>query len=1642
MRKFFKRFPFYKVFVTLFISLYTLLPSVQAVGVVVKDYASEDVTVETEIDTENQELEVDTSEDILDEGISDPEWIVNPELEEDTEEEVEEEADEPLFVYEDGVYTVFNVIEGEEYVYPSNDNLRIEFTSVTEDGNLVIERVVLTEEEKEKLNTSDNYGWDITSSMSNGSFTYNLTLPNTLGNDVEVVYTEDGENYNKLEAIVNEDVIHIYGLEHFTTFVVVSPGNDPSKQIDCDAVKLGSTTGTTCFDTIQGAINAASGGETIYVGAGTYEEPNGLNITESITITGSGENQTIVKISRPSGGYGIQTSSDLNLELVMRNLSFEAVSGVSNFFFHIAHNASFTLENSTVTGMGRNYYSSGAQEWGNTVGGVDIINVKSAFLNNVTVRETSRNAVSFSAVRNINVEDITIEDNGAREGSAGIAIYNRSEYLPNNPEYISINRGLITGSPIGMNLGGTKTGVDLGVVSGDDIKNLSFVNNQVQAIASPDEAKTLLENNTFDKAVVVRKNPIVVPVIFSSIQDAIDAAEDGDTIYVDVGTYNENIVIDKELSLQGEDKDTTIIDGGKSGKVVSIVSDNVLLSGFTVINSGSTPLEDGAIVLQGANHCTIEDNIVSNNGGVGIGLQLSDGNTIQNNTLDNNNIAGIGLLGSSNNTVQLNESRNTRSMSGQFGYGLIIDNFEGTNPPTTTIFSKNNVIGSSEVDLNNGPNTFADNEGDGIYIGWGCDNNSIVNNIIDRNGNDGIYLWKSGTNQIINNEVSENQEAGIQLMASPNNTISGNTIVNSNIGVWLRSGWTQYKPHQADHLAMSENNDITNNNIYGNSVFGIKYEQNDYEYDDGISIDATLNWWGHITGPSGEGSGHGDKVSTNVTYQEWLCEPYKTGWYSIDGSCAMRDIGFGYGSGINGDVSDPGMCNVYTNDTSLPGNKALQILQFHTLSGAEYYMIQGYRWNGSKWLASGTPYDPEEYANGKPNVEFSIDNGVATYKTGATNEGIYTYQVMAYSLNDNLMGLSNRIISNNYDNACKFTVDRTSPLAPELISPEEPFYTQGVYFEQKWESVEDAVKYEYNSCYNDPDEDDGYCNLKYPQTFIGKENTTKKVNAEQPDSHFWWRVRAQDIAGNWSEWSEAWEVIIDNTSPMVEITSHTNGQLVRGTQTVQGIVEDFNLSHYWFVIHDSNGKRVAGPNIVKNSGPIVTPSFEWNTKNVADGIYTIKLEAKDLADNKDSGSVHWVGVSVDNTPPTVSNISIEKDGNPATQIKKGDILIITATVTDDYGGVKAVSTDFSFNSTYSSRPSPTSIGMKHQGSGIYKAEYTVPETWDTDQIFITVAARDKLDNYSGYRNLAEQLIVDNTPPVTEIQGEQSYTYTNEAIFIEGISTDENGVSHVDLYYRVSDSEDPWTPIGTSPFINNPADDSPFNWDYSWTPDQEGTYDIKASATDIAGNVEESAYIYEITYDETNPTVTLLSLINGILQDIRADGGISGVKSIEVGMSDTGPWETYSSNMNLNTFVGGQPGTYTVYIRIVDNAGNETIHEVTFTIPSPPPTTAEEILGAITGPFTPQPAQATGIGGYLLAQTIEEETEEEVEDTKVEDTEDIEDEDKDVRGTEDENDVEEEQESRPWWIYPLIILPLLLLFIILWKRRKEEEEPQY
>ena len=69
---------------------------------------------------------------------------------------------------------------------------------------------------------------------------------------------------------------------------------------------------------------------------------------------------------------------------------------------------------------------------------------------------------------------------------------------------------------------------------------------------------------------------------YAKIQDAINAAALGDIIYVYNGTYIEHLTVNKTLTITGEDKQGTVIDGSLTGTVIEIEANNVRISEFTI----------------------------------------------------------------------------------------------------------------------------------------------------------------------------------------------------------------------------------------------------------------------------------------------------------------------------------------------------------------------------------------------------------------------------------------------------------------------------------------------------------------------------------------------------------------------------------------------------------------------------------------------------------------------------------------------------------------------------------------------------------------------------------------------------------------------------------------------------------------------------------------------------------------------------------------------------------------------------------------------------------------------------------------------------------------------------------------------------
>ena len=124
---------------------------------------------------------------------------------------------------------------------------------------------------------------------------------------------------------------------------------------------------------------------------------------------------------------------------------------------------------------------------------------------------------------------------------------------------------------------------------------------------------------------------------FNVIQDGIDAVAENGTVYVYNGTYYENIIINKSITLMGEDRNTTIIDGNHAGDVINITADNVRIRGFTIINSGNWSY---AGIKISSNNTSIYDCNICNNG-YGISLYSSYNNSIHNCNISNNDWYGV-----------------------------------------------------------------------------------------------------------------------------------------------------------------------------------------------------------------------------------------------------------------------------------------------------------------------------------------------------------------------------------------------------------------------------------------------------------------------------------------------------------------------------------------------------------------------------------------------------------------------------------------------------------------------------------------------------------------------------------------------------------------------------------------------------------------------------------------------------------------------------------------------------------------------------------------------------------------------------------------------------------------------------------------
>ncbi|MEK7479206.1 MAG: immunoglobulin-like domain-containing protein [Patescibacteria group bacterium] len=412
---------------------------------------------------------------------------------------------------------------------------------------------------------------------------------------------------------------------------------------------------------------------------------------------------------------------------------------------------------------------------------------------------------------------------------------------------------------------------------------------------------------------------------YATIQAAIDDADEGDIINVGSETYNENLEIDKALTLLGDPGDEgagpaaeapVIINASDNcDLIISIEANDVTVKGFVLEGNG----ECGSSVVkidQGISGATISDNEIKNGGGKGVDLSGNSSLNLITNNIIHNNQSGIWIGNSKENTISDNKIYDngmgvqlvdngcdecSSDVSGNKITGNIIDNNNSSG-----IYVGDGYITFRELTISN--NEITNNKNYyGIYFNGMTDSVVLVDkNTIDGNSTYGIYFTgeiSNSTSTVSNNIITDNGSAGIYLNSSISGvTMTGNTIQNNGV----RSETTGVVV-----LSVSGNK-AYKNTISGNGSIEVSNEDENIEN----IFDAEQNWWG--TASSTEIA---NKMNGLVDFTPWYINPSMTILSSaISGDtidATTRDIDFKETS--DGEVGLPSGTSVITmgNDSVL-----------------------------------------------------------------------------------------------------------------------------------------------------------------------------------------------------------------------------------------------------------------------------------------------------------------------------------------------------------------------------------------------------------------------------------------------------------------------------------------------------------------------------------------------------------------------------------------------------------------------------------------------------------------------------------------------------------------------------------------------------
>jgi parallel beta-helix repeat protein len=978
------------------------------------------------------------------------------------------------------------------------------------------------------------------------------------------------------------------------------------------------------------------------------------------------------------------------------------------------------------------------------------------------------------------------------------------------------------------------------------------------------------------------------PADFSNIQEAINAASQGDTIFVYKGTYYENVVMNKSLcTLVGESQSTTIIDGGSTGSVVTVTAGRVRISNFTIQHAtyGVTVDTMGKVV--------IENNEISGNSESGIMIRGQSNVLIKNNTIKQNKngiatdasnthsgitIVGNSILSNRENGIYLYSYSSSYNPDYSYSYAYIYD-------------------------VNITSNMISSNQGNGVYLYSYTFSTSytpysgsysysyvydidITSNTISANQGNGVYLHSNSYSSSSSSTISQSYVYDINM--------TGNTISSNQDGIYLYSESSPYSEY-ADSSSYVDDINMTGNTISSNRGSGVYLHSDSYTsysgYSSSYSYVDDINMTGNMISSN---QGNGVYLYSYSGYSSSYS-------YIDDVNMTGNTISANRGSGVylySDSYSAYSSTYSYIDDVNMTGNaissnKGLGIYNYakdHT-SGIEFDLL--FTYNRIHSNSQGMLIEGGIIANLTQNsIAYNINEGVL-FNASQNNEAHY-----------------NDIYGNGYgmkvSNGATVDAERnywgnSSGPYHESLNPDGkgnsvngngtdldfiPFLTNPV------DSTPPTTLHDYDGLWHTTE---FTINLTATDDMSGVAETYYKINDgptktvsinEQPhitteganNTLEFWSV---DNVGNEESHHILTGIELDKTAPTGSIIINNGDAYTTSTSvtlTLSAADETSGISEM----------RFSNDNTAYTEWQAYAASKLWTLQD-GDGTKTVYVQFRDHAGLI---STYSDAITLDTQRPTGS-ITIAEGA----AYTNSSVVTLTLSATDATSGVAQMR--FSNDNVTWSDWEP----------------YTTSKSWTLrtgdDLKGVTVQYKDNAGLISSY---SDSIILDTIQPTAKAGDDQTVNEDISVSFDASASADENGIS---TYTWTFTDITPQTLTGKNP---------------TYTFLTPGTYTITLKATDPAGNTATDTVIITVL-DITKPIANAGSdrTVNEDTQ-ITLDGSAS---------SDNVAITTYTwtfTDVTIKTLTGQKPtytfntpGVYTMTLNVTDAAGNWATDTVVITV---------------------------------------------------------------------------------------------------------------